>query len=73
MVDDDTASKANAAFRAPNNGHEKGSAMSLIAGEAKAIADKTARLRKLREEAEAAIPPEPVKPARKSAKKASAK
>jgi hypothetical protein len=61
--------RAEAAFRPDDGRHEKGSAMTLIAEEAKATESKTARLRALRLAQEAAAPEVPAKPVRSAAKR----
>ncbi|GGE21152.1 hypothetical protein GCM10011390_45560 [Aureimonas endophytica] len=75
MAEDSDAlqARANGVFRVESDRHEKGAAMRLIAAEAKATEDKTARLRKLREERDALAPPVPAKTARPARKQAARK
>ena len=60
--------RADALMPAPPARAEKGSAGGIIAAEAKATQEKTARLRKLRLEREAATPPVEAKPKRAAPK-----
>ncbi|KAB0677008.1 hypothetical protein [Aureimonas leprariae] len=70
LPNDAGRARAEAVFRPDDGRHEKGSAMTLIAEQARATEDKTARLRALRMEREAAVVPEAPKPARKTVKRA---